>query len=387
MKRIRRSPLLGVILSLILVALPLSTIPGERAARAESKTETKPTPALHKISPDLQTRLQGRATAEQRVKVILQLQERPRGQLNALLNRNGVHISKHFESFNTKVVELPVSAVQELAGFGEVSYVSLDNDVQLLGHLETTTGAAVMRAMTGNSGLDGKDNNIAVIDSGIYKDHHGYSGIAAKLDFTGEGIVDDDPYGHGTHVAAMAAGNSHIASGAYTGIAPASKIINLRVLNSQGAGSVSSLLAALNWILAPTDPNKPAGEKNYQKYRIKVVNLSLGTLAVSSYRDDPLCRAVRRVVDTGIVVVAAAGNNGVDSSGNKIYGNIHSPGNEPSVITVGAVNTYGTDTRIDDTIATYSSRGPTRSYWTDSEGAGITITSSSLTWSPPAISS
>src|SRR5213079_1036320 len=78
--------------------------------------------------------------------------------------------------------------------------------------------------------------------------------------------------------------------------------------------------------------------------------------------------AARALVNAGIVVVAAAGNNGKDANGNKIYGQIHSPGNEPSVITVGATNTFGTDARNDDGVATYSSRGPTRSYTTDANG-------------------
>src|SRR5829696_3410870 len=88
----------------------------------------------------------------------------------------------------------------------------------------------------------------------------------------------------------------------------------------------------------------------------------------NSYRFDPLCVSVRMLVDRGIFVVAAAGNNGKDSAGQKIYGQIHSPGNEPSVMTVGAVDTRGTDQRGDDTIATFSSRGPTRSFWTDENG-------------------
>ena len=67
------------------------------------------------------------------------------------------------------------------------------------------------------------------------------------------------------------------------------------------------------------------------------------------------------------MVVAAAGNDGKDQ-GAKVYGHIHSPGNEPSAITVGAVNGFGTDSRADDKVATYSSRGPTRSYWTDAYG-------------------
>jgi subtilisin family serine protease len=68
------------------------------------------------------------------------------------------------------------------------------------------------------------------------------------------------------------------------------------------------------------------------------------------------------------VVVAAAGNNGKDSHNNKVYGLIHSPGDEPSVITVGASNTFGTDARGDDGIATFSSRGPTRGFTTDASG-------------------
>jgi subtilisin family serine protease len=66
----------------------------------------------------------------------------------------------------------------------------------------------------------------------------------------------------------------------------------------------------------------------------------------------------------GVVVVAAAGNDGTDVTGRKIYGRIHAPGNDPSVITVGAANSFGTDVRADDGVTTYSSRGPTRSYRT-----------------------
>ncbi|HMJ09041.1 MAG TPA: S8 family serine peptidase, partial [Pyrinomonadaceae bacterium] len=72
--------------------------------------------------------------------------------------------------------------------------------------------------------------------------------------------------------------------------------------------------------------------------------------------------------EAGVVVVAAAGNNGKTAAGQKIYGAIHSPGNDPTVITVGAANTFGTDARNDDTVTTFSSRGPTRSYWTDAGG-------------------
>ncbi len=175
----------------------------------------------------------------------------------------------------------------------------------------------------------------------------------------------DDPYGHGTHVAGLAAGSrgkpgdnddaKYLSN--YGGVAPNANVINLRVLDSKGIGSSSGLLKALDWLLV-----------NRTKYNIKVVNMSLGAPAIESYKNDPLCRATRKLVDAGVVVVAAAGNNGKNSAGQKLYGQIHAPGNEPSVITVGASNTLGTDARNDDIIATFSSRGPTRSYWTDASG-------------------
>src|SRR6185295_4057124 len=134
-------------------------------------------------------------------------------------------------------------------------------------------------------------------------------------------------------------------------------LINLRVLNSTGVGTTAYVLRALDWVAT-----------NRTTYNIRVVNLSLGMPAIDSYRNDPVCRAVRRLVDAGVVVFAAAGNNGKDSDGNKLYGHIHSPGNEPSAITVGAANTFGTDDRSDDTVASFSSRGPTRSFTTDDDG-------------------
>jgi subtilisin family serine protease len=90
-----------------------------------------------------------------------------------------------------------------------------------------------------------------------------------------------------------------------------------------------------------------------------VINLSLGHSVTEPCATDPLCEAVGRAYAAGIVVVAAAGNHGMTADGHTILGGITSPGNSPVAITVGAVNTWGTARRNDDTIATYSSRGPT----------------------------
>jgi hypothetical protein len=271
----------------------------------------------------------------------------------------------------TLQVEIPVKAIEALASSGLTNYISPDVPVRSFGHVTATTGADLVRTQSLTATLDGLGIGIAVLDSGIDSEHRSFdSNLRFSKDFTTENNPTADPYGHGSHVASAAAGNTR--SGiAYEGIAPAAQIINLRVLNAQGLGTSSALLNALNWILSPADPGQPvssANPSNQEKYNIRVVNMSLGAPAISSYKNDPICRAARALVDAGIVVVAAAGNNGKSVDGTKIYGQIHSPGNEPSVITVGAVNSFGTDARDDDGITSYSSRGPTRSSTTDASG-------------------
>ena len=323
-----------------------------------------------KVSSDLRQKLRGARSNVATVRVILQFNEQVSLQLNGFLGRYGIHVNRHFHNLNMRVVELPQSVIDVLADFPQVSFISLDQEVRSFGHVTATSGADDVRTQTTTSllggttttTLDGTGIGIAVLDSGIDTSHKSFLGkddvsrVVVSKDFTGENRTDD-PYGHGTHVAATAAGNGRVANGKYLGIAPNAKIINLRVLDSQGRGSVSALLSALDWLL-----------NNRTAYNIRVANMSLGTLAVSSYQNDPVCQAVRKLVNAGMVVTAAAGNNGKNSLGNKVYGHIHSPGIEPSAITVGAANTFGTDARADDAITTYSSRGPTRGFTTDANG-------------------
>jgi len=92
---------------------------------------------------------------------------------------------------------------------------------------------------------------------------------------------------------------------------------------------------------------------------IRIVNLSVASGVYESYDTDPLTLAARRAVEAGIVVVAAAGNYGRSSSGAAQYAGITAPGNAPWVLTVGASSHMGTADRSDDTMALFSSRGPT----------------------------
>jgi subtilisin family serine protease len=323
-----------------------------------------------KFASDLIERL-ANATPDEQVRVVIELTG-PAGEgLRTLLGAKGGRLRRTFRNLNCAVIEAPAGAISQIGELGEVSYASLDDSVASLGdvsgHIVTTTGASQVEdehpSRGGDGGnLDGSGIGVAIIDSGIDSNHRSFRNDSSvgrtmiSVDFTGEHRTDD-PYGHGTFVASLIAGSAVLYGGKYAGIAPGVQLINLRALNSQGVGTVSSVMAALDWVMA-----------NRLRYSIRVVNLSIGTAAIQSYLNSPLCHSVRKLVDAGVVAVAAAGNDGKDASRNKIYGAIHSPGNEPSALTVGAANTFGTDSRNDDVVTTYSSRGPTRSFWTDANG-------------------
>ena len=328
--------------------------------RVQAATAT----ASDKVSPDLRQLIQS-GQGGSRVRLIVQSSSTSSlGLIGSLLQTvNGVLVAT-LSSLNLSIIDVTANSVDVLAADSSVAYVSLDTQVRSFGHVTTTTGAQQVRAQKNALGLsymlDGSGVNIAILDSGIDTTHKSFTAQAGKVifskDFTGENRTDD-PYGHGTFVAAVAAGSGTPTGGKYEGVASAANLVNLRVLNSQGVGTVSGILKALDWIMA-----------NRLLYNVRVVNMSLGTPAINSYKNDPLCKAVRKLSDAGIIVVAAAGNNGKTATGQKMYGGIHCPGNEPSAITVGASNTFGSDPRNEDSIATYSSRGPARGFTTDSYG-------------------
>src|SRR2546430_1441178 len=213
-------------------------------------------------------------------------------------------------------------------------------------------------------GLDGTGIGVAVIDSGVTAVGDLYwwnpsnqtygSRVVYSQSFVPGTTDTSDLYGHGTHVAGIIAGAGWFSTGSnfthtFKGIAPNANIINLRVLDQNGAGTDTSVIAAIQTAISLKST-----------YNIRVINLSLGRQVYESYTVDPLCQAVEAAWNAGIVVLAAAGNQGRnDSAGTEGYGTISAPGNDPYVITVGVMKTANTPTRIDDTIASYSSKGPT----------------------------
>ncbi len=203
-------------------------------------------------------------------------------------------------------------------------------------------------------GVSGQGVGVAVVDSGVAAHPDLGSRIVAAIDFTQPCTTSPcptpavsttplgDPGGHGTHVAGLIAGDGTSSGGAYTGVAPRANIVDVRVIDANGNSNTSMVLQGLQWVLG-----------NRGAYNIRVVNLSLGAAPTSSYKQDPLDTAVEVLDFAGITVVVAAGNSGPGAA------TITSPGDDPFIITVGAVDDAGTVATADDSIATFSARGRT----------------------------
>ena len=145
----------------------------------------------------------------------------------------------------------------------------------------------------------GKGIGVAILDTGIYPHIDFDSRICAFADFIAHKKVPYDDNGHGTCVAGILAGSGRASMGKYKGMAPGSRIAALKVLDRFGNGNKEDVLQAFRWIL-----------QNRERYRIRIVNISVGTTYRTRNEQDVLVQGVERLWDEGLVVVAAAGNQG-----------------------------------------------------------------------------
>lgn len=181
----------------------------------------------------------------------------------------------------------------------------------------------------------GKGIGVCILDTGIYE-HIDFTGrLWAFYDFLAFKRRPYDDNGHGTHVAGLVAGDGTASMGKYRGAAPGCGIIALKVLDRYGTGSQDDVLRALRWI-----------RENRQQYRIRVVNISVGTTCNSKRNHARLLESVEQLWDEGVVVVTAAGNQGPRP------GSITAPGSSKKVITVGSSDLLEGRSAI-------SGRGPT----------------------------
>lgn len=300
-----------------------------------------------KLSNDLQRLPPGSS-----VDVIVQFTAPPSANDFAAIAAAGGNLKKRFPNIRGGLFTVPAAALHGIAANPRIFYISPDRKLSgSLEFAEPTVGANIALQY----GWNGAGVGVAIIDSGIAVNHPDLRPrVVYSENFVDSETTTNDVYGHGTHVAGIVGGNGSASTEGnyihtFRGIAPSSTLINLRALDSNGQGTDSSVISAIDRAIALQET-----------YGIRVVNVSLGRTIQESYTLDPLCQEVAKAWAGGLVVVVAAGNNGRNNSmGTNGYGTITSPGNSPYAITVGAMKDMSSTSRGDDLIASYSSKGPT----------------------------
>lgn len=292
-----------------------------------------------KLCPILSAKIMAQSREE--VPVILQFNEKSTS-LKENMNIVSTKIKSNLPLINGFAGYMTTESIYRIINSPEVDYISFDSQVYTLLDIAAPTMDAYFPH---DKGYEGKGITVAVIDTGV-SPHDDLTRPSNRIigfkDFILNRDIPYDDNGHGTHVSGIIAGNGFSSKGKYMGVAPKANILGIKALNQDGGGDISDIIAAISYIVDTKD-----------KYNTKIINLSLGTPANSSCSKDPLCKAVKMAVDAGLIVVTAAGNSGPSS------GTILSPGISKDVITVGAVDDKRTIDISDDTIAPFSSRGPT----------------------------
>ena len=292
-----------------------------------------------KLCPILSAKIMAQSREE--VPVILQFNDKSTN-LKENMNIVSTKIKSNLPLINGFAGYMTTESIYRIINSPEVDYISFDSQVYTLLDIATP---AMDAYFPHDKGYEGKDITIAVIDTGVEPHEDLTRPVNRIIGFKDLVLNRDIPYddnGHGTHVSGIIAGNGFSSKGKYTGVAPKANILSIKALNKDGGGNISDIIAAISYIVDTKD-----------KYNTKIINLSLGTPANSACDKDPLCKAVKMAVDAGLIVVTAAGNSGPSA------GTILSPGISKDVITVGAVDDKRTIDTSDDTIAPFSSRGPT----------------------------
>ncbi len=289
-------------------------------------------------------------------RVIIQTRPGSEDALKRTLQGHGDTIEREHASLHAFTATVHGEDLAALAADPSVLSISIDAWVTSFARRASARASAapsdVLRTTLGINGTPyaGSGIDVAILDSGIDPNRDLFLNIKGFWDFTRGGVETSayDDYGHGTHVAGLIASKGRESGKQFMGIAPDVNLYGFKVLDKNGRGRTSDVIAAIQYII---DHNSALG--------IDVINLSLGHPIFEPAATDKLVQAVELAVRHRILVVTAAGNVGVDSEGNVGYSGITSPGNAPSAITVGAADTQGSALHSDDRVAYFSSRGPT----------------------------
>lgn len=351
MTRPRRacSALVALLLSSVLAGATLAG-PTAMAASTVAGPASQSAPLGGHLDPAVVT------TGAEDVRIIVRARAGTVDAVSREVERRGGRVTRDLPLVDGVAVTMPATSVQRLAVHQDVVAVSADRGVRVQGGAAPSGGgslapSAVRAPKAWSAGTTGRGVTVALVDTGvadvpdlagrIVPVRDGLLGRTTSCyDLSGEGSCDDS-YGHGTFMAGLIAGDGSSGGGAPTGTSPEARVLSVKVAGADGAADVSTVLAAIQWVVSFRD-----------RYDVSVLNLSLSTDSTQSWRHDPLNYAVERAWDAGIVVVVAAANTG------PACGTVAKPGDDPWVVTVGAVDDRGTRGHGDDRVPDFSARGP-----------------------------
>ncbi len=332
----------GAVAALIAGVLPLTATQAAQAA------------------PSAQARLASAAkkTPNRSVTAIVQFKAKVNErQARAIVRAHHGRVTDRLPAVKGFAVKLPARQASALRLDTKVRNVTLNSRVRTTavdaGALGTNFPKTVGADQAWALGYTGAGVGVAVIDSGIngdmpdFKNADGTSRVTNVVANPGATRPGDE-VGHGTHVAGIIGGNSLTRTdanrGVYMGVAPEADLVAVKTADDAGNSTVLDVINALQFVVEHKDD-----------LNIKVVNLSVSSDTPGSYTEDPLDAAVEFAWHAGIVVVVAQGNRG-DAADAVQY----APGNDPFVISVGAVDEGNTPAAADDKLAYFSSRGVTQ---------------------------
>jgi serine protease AprX len=280
----------------------------------------------------------------------------------------------------------PILLDTSTATFSETSSTSLrqwsDKEAHkdTNGLMSTVAGGVTHATQMWDAGYTGAGVDIAIIDSGVSPGtgltYPGKVIHGPDLSFESQDAdtVYIDTFGHGTHLAGIIVGQEEgirdltKEKKKFIGMAPDARLVSVKVADRNGVTDVSQVIAAIDWVVQ---------HRNDNGLNIRVLNLAYGTDSVQSHLVDPLSHAIEQAWKAGIVVVVAAGNDGLGSA-------LRNPATNPYVIAVGASDPQGTGDSTDDQVLDFSSCG-TKSRHVDVVAPGKSIASSFAVGSTSAI--
>jgi serine protease AprX len=341
--------LVTALCAVLVVAAPLAA-----GAQKDSKNELRIASSTY-VDPILLAKAEGQP--ESLVKVIIQSDEGMVDARDAYANvthdRNpdAEQLTRKSRLIGSVAVELKAKRIHQLARIPGLT-VTYDARMKLSGTVTYTSKhvwptAAGVKPMWGNRPLTGQAMPaIAVVDSGIEKNRPDFDMGARVIDeVVITKLVPNSPgdgRGHGTFVAGIAAGSAKDQAGA----APQANLISIDVMDDSGMARTSDVIAGAEWIY-----------QNRKAKNIKVANFSLHSTMPSNFINDPLDKAVEKLWFGGVTVVVAAGNYGKEDGPSGVP---YAPGNDPFVITVGAVDLEGSVNVRKHDIPNWSAYGYTK---------------------------